>query len=285
MGIHLITGYAGKEHITARDQGAYNAGTVGGGKYVLKTGNKFLYEIISNNLIKIRDGDLMNQGRHMTISANDYEEVVIDNGIQGLKRNDLIVIRYTKNLENDIEKPEVVLIKGTSGDVAVDPEYITGDILKGDPRDDFPLYRVRMNGINIEGVDKLFSEMTNIAELDSRINSLYMNLNQLMPIPIRVRQTFTSTTIMTNVWSFKAPRKCVISITASFDRNNGVPKTISLEDNFMVLAYNESEIDSPYLSVSAHVMLEKGNILYVRQKYTNASENNMNINGYYTFVE
>lgn len=157
MGTHLITGYAGREHITAADQGAYNAGTIGAGKYVLSTGNQFAAEVVSNNLIKIRDGDLMDQGRHVNIEFNDYEEVPIDNGIQGMKRNDLIVIRYTRSVETNIEKAEMTVLKGISRDEAIDPDYVTGDILNGDEADDFPLYRVKLNGLNIEAVEPLFT--------------------------------------------------------------------------------------------------------------------------------
>ena len=53
MGAHIVTGYAGKEHVTSADAGALNAGIVGSGKYVLKTGNQFAVEIVSNNLIKV----------------------------------------------------------------------------------------------------------------------------------------------------------------------------------------------------------------------------------------
>lgn len=65
MGAHIVTGYAGKEHVTSADAGALNAGIVGSRKYVLKTGNQFAAEIVSNNLIKVKSGDLVNQGRHM----------------------------------------------------------------------------------------------------------------------------------------------------------------------------------------------------------------------------
>ena len=65
-----------------------------------KTGNQFAVEIVSNNLIKVKSGDLVNQGRHMRIDANDYEEVTIQNGAQSVKRNDLIVMRYEKRYKH-----------------------------------------------------------------------------------------------------------------------------------------------------------------------------------------
>lgn len=171
MSIHLITGQGTTDHITSADTGSLNAGIVGTGRYVLNRGNKFAYEIVSNNLIKIKDGDLLNQGRHINIAVNDYEECAIENGLQSVKRNDLIVLRYTKNAETEIEIASVVVIKGVSGDTAVNPSYIYGDILNGDLVDDFPLYRVKLNGLNIEGVDKLFTTNKTLDEVNTKLTA------------------------------------------------------------------------------------------------------------------
>lgn len=178
MSLHLITGYAGKEHITAADQGAYNAGTFGAGRYVLNTGNKFAYEVVTNNLIKVRDGELIDQGRHLRIAIDDYEECSIDNGIQSLKRNDLIAIRYEKNTDTGIESPSMVVIKGVSGETAADPSYIDGDIINGDTVDEVPLYRVKLNGLNIEAVEPMFDVMISMAELKASVEQKFDSVNK-----------------------------------------------------------------------------------------------------------
>lgn len=171
MSVNLITGYAGEAHVTSQDDGAVNAGVIGNGKYVFKVGEKFAYEIISNNLIRIKDGYMINQGRKIGIKINDYEDVTIDNGLQSVKRSDLIVMRYTKNADTGIEIAEIVVIKGVSGDTAVNPSYIYGDILNGDLVDDFPLYRVKLNGLNIEGVDKLFTTNKTLDEVNTKLTA------------------------------------------------------------------------------------------------------------------
>lgn len=169
MGIHIVTGYAGKEHVTSADAGSMNAGIVGTGRYVMQTAEQFAAEIVSNNLIKVKSGDLMNQGRHMRIDVNDYEEVTIQNGAQSVFRNDLIVARYKKDPSTLIETTEIVVIKGTAGATATDPTYTSGDILAGATQDDFPLYRVSLNGLNIEKVTPLFSTVPNLDELNTKI--------------------------------------------------------------------------------------------------------------------
>ena len=113
MSLHLITGYAGQEHITAADHASFNVSVFGKDNFVFERGNKFKAEIISNNLIRILDGDMMIQGRHVRLKENTYEELMLENGTQGMKRNDLIVARYSKNASTGIEKCEFVVLKGS----------------------------------------------------------------------------------------------------------------------------------------------------------------------------
>ena len=185
MGRHIVTGYAGKEHVTSADAGSMNAGIVGTGRYVMQTAEQFAAEIVSNNLIKVKSGDLMNQGRHMRIDVNDYEEVTIQNGAQSVFRNDLIVARYKKDPSTLIETTEIVVIKGTAGAIATDPTYTSGDILAGATQDDYPLYRVSLNGLNIEKVTPLFSTVPNLDELNTKISDYkVINVKAVSPFQI-----------------------------------------------------------------------------------------------------
>lgn len=157
MSLHLVTGYAGKAHIKAADHGTYNAAVVGNGRYVLDSGNMFSAMAISANKIRIYDGLLLNQGRHIQIDPNTYEEVDIENGSQGYMRNDLICMRYAKDVETDIESVALVVIKGTPTEASpVDPEYTQGDILNGAIVDDVPLYRVPLDGLTVGELVPLF---------------------------------------------------------------------------------------------------------------------------------
>ena len=117
MAVEIITGHTGKEHVTAEAAGALHAGIIGSGKYVLTGGNQFAAEIVSNNLIKIKSGELVNQGRHMRIPVNSYEEVTIQNGAQGMHRSDLIVMRYKKDTSAQVESAELVVIKGKASSI------------------------------------------------------------------------------------------------------------------------------------------------------------------------
>lgn len=169
MAVEIITGHTGTQHVTAEAAGALHAGVIGSGKYVLAGGNQFAAEIVSNNLIKIKSGELVNQGRHMRIQVNSYEEVTIQNGTQGMKRHDLIVMRYKHDTSAQVESAELVVLKGISGTTAYDPVYTQGNILNGDLQDDFPLYRVSLNGLTVESVTPLFSVLVPMAEMQKQM--------------------------------------------------------------------------------------------------------------------
>lgn len=158
--LHLVTGYAGKAHVMAADHGSLNAALFGSGQYVLNRGNKFAASIVTNNLIKVLDGDLMIQGRHVRLNEGAYVELTIENGEQGMLRNDLIVARYTKDSGTGVEDCSLVVIKGTAAESGpADPEYTSADIIEGNAiLADMPLYRVPLNGVTIEDLVPLFSE-------------------------------------------------------------------------------------------------------------------------------
>lgn len=157
--MHLVTGYAGREHVTAADQGAFHASVIGGGEFVLGTGNQFAASIVSNNQVRVLDGDIYMQGRFVRLDKGTYIDLSIDNGASGYFRNDLIVARYTQNHATAIEEVNLVVIKGEPvASDPVDPAYATGDILvDGDMKNDMPLYRVVIDGLNLVELVPLFS--------------------------------------------------------------------------------------------------------------------------------
>lgn len=156
MSMSIVTGYAGNAHVTSAQAGAGYAGIVGVGRYVFEVGEQFAYELISNNTVRIKNGFGINQGRIFGINVNDYQEVTIDNGLAGVGRKDLIVARYTKTVTTGIETCTLAVVKGTSSASPVDPIYTVGNILQGATSDDFPLYRVTLNGLNVASVTPLF---------------------------------------------------------------------------------------------------------------------------------
>lgn len=162
--MEIITGYTGENHVTSADDASLYRGILGTGDYVLDVGNKFAATIIDNNTVRIMDGDLVIQGHQARIRANDYEEVTIDNGTPGQKRNDLIVARYQKNTTTGIESITLEVVKGTPGETATDPDIIQEDLSTGGTQRDFALYRVSLNGLALESVTSLFTVIPNLKD-------------------------------------------------------------------------------------------------------------------------
>ena len=164
--VHLITGYAGEEHIHSADQGSFNASFFGGGEYVMEAGNQLEASIMDNNTVRILDGDLLMQGRHIRIENDTYEDITITTGTAGVNRNDLIVMQYSKDTSTDIETAELVVIKGTETEgTASDPEYTSGDILAGATFNQMPLYRVNVEGVVLTAVEPLFTTIPTYKKL------------------------------------------------------------------------------------------------------------------------
>ena len=266
MGIHIVTGYAGKEHVTSADAGSMNAGIVGTGRYVMQTAEQFAAEIVSNNLIKVKSGDLMNQGRHMRIDVNDYEEVTIQNGAQSVFRNDLIVARYKKDPSTLIETTEIVVIKGTAGATATDPTYTSGDILAGATQDDFPLYRVSLNGLNIEKVTPLFSTVPNLDELNT-------NMGEMFHVVKMTRDNLTMTKGSEDYFYFNFPKKdgysrVVMDIKVENASSNGYGVTYfkyityKTPDDKSITIYGKNENTSRDIKLWMQVI-----VMYVNEKY------------------
>ena len=178
MSLHLVTGYAGKAHVTSADQGAFNAGVVGTSEYVMGTGFQLSAQVISNNQIRIFDGDIMMQGRHINIKKDTYEDVAIANGLQGLNRNDLIVLRYTKDANTGVESIALAVLQGVSTEgTASDPAHTIGDILGGECLlHEMPLYRVKLTGLNVGELVPLFTVVDSVAEANSKIQAINNDL-------------------------------------------------------------------------------------------------------------
>lgn len=154
---HLITGYAGYEHIQSEDDGAFNAAFFGNGQYVMESGNHFEGSIVDNNTVRILDGDLLMYGRHVRIKPNTYEDLTISTGTAGTNRYDLICMTYEKNTNDGTEKAYLEVIQGTESEgTAVAPEYIDGNILEGAIKNQMPLFKVGLKGVVLSTIEALF---------------------------------------------------------------------------------------------------------------------------------
>ena len=167
MTCELITGHAGAAHVSSTDAGWFNAGTVGSGKYVLDTGTQFAAEVQSANVVKIGVGDAVFEGRHVRVSAT--ETVAIDNGAQGVNRNDIICIKYEYNTSTDIESASIAVIKGTAvSGTPQDPTIPSGSILAGANTAYMALWRIPITGLTVGTPVKLYGDV--LVTLDGMVS-------------------------------------------------------------------------------------------------------------------
>lgn len=168
--MEIVSGLGEKPHVTSQQFRQVLEGTIGQKSYIITSGENLEPELAANNLLKIRSGMMSHHGNVSSVKIGTYDEVELTNGSQGMKRIDLVVNRYTRNAETNIEKNEWVVIMGTpvaSNPVA--PAYTVGNLQKGDLVDDCPVFELHYDGINVTEVKKMLSVLPNVAELNSKI--------------------------------------------------------------------------------------------------------------------
>lgn len=177
--VNIVTGYVGKPHIQAAEQGLFNGG-VCGDKVVLATNQQFSYILNSNNSITIQSGDLVNQGRHITIPFNSSETLTIDNGKAGYNRIDTVVMRYERDSSTSVESAKLLIVKGTpSTTAAIAPKVISGNIYGGAIKDDFPLYNINITDLSVTSVSQLFYVTTPLDSLSKKSKEQERLLNNI----------------------------------------------------------------------------------------------------------
>ena len=170
--VELVTGHAGEPHVTAAQDAALHAGVIGGDDYVLSTKDRFAINVVSANKVTIAGGDLVMQGYH---ASNDKPaDLIITNGSQGQKRNDIICCRYTK-VGDSIESANLVVVKGTpTTGTPVDPTLNTTPISQGATTYDMALYRVPLDGITIGEPEPMFNILQPMSSVWDSLTPLHL---------------------------------------------------------------------------------------------------------------
>lgn len=155
MALDLVTGYKGQNHVTAEQWADFNRGIYGDAA-ILPIGNKMQVEIQTVNQITVKDGTGVFDGRQVYIGYGESENIAIESGTQEMLRNDIVVIKYTKDETSGVESVAFEVVTGTPAESdPADPSYQDMDIRTGVFVSQKPFCRVRLNGVAIEGVDML----------------------------------------------------------------------------------------------------------------------------------
>lgn len=175
MGFQPITVNKGPEaepHIYAEDDASIFQ-CMFGEDGILDIGSKLELSIQSNNLVRMSDGVLCIGGHIGRVKYADYVDLTIDNGETRYNRNDLIIGSFSNTGEHTIDTFEPKIVKGTpaKGD-AVDPTLTEGSLYEGDHLRQSAIARVRLEGLNIVGIDMLLPVIPSIPSLKAQIDEL-----------------------------------------------------------------------------------------------------------------
>lgn len=197
-GITVNTDASADAHIFAEDDAAiYQA--IFGNDGVMNIGNKFASTVLSNNKVRVSDGVLCVGGHIGRMQYADYADLTIENGVSGKNRNDIIYAKFVSS--GDIDSYVLDVRKGTAGITASDPAMTQGNLYQGAVLREYPLWRVKIEGLSIVKVEQLFTVIPTIPELQaemksglSKINSKllkYTTVNVVCNVSVSARTPFT----------------------------------------------------------------------------------------------
>ena len=176
----IVSGRTGLPHVTSQQFRQMLEGIIGQGSYIITSGENLKPELSSNNLLKIRSGMMAHHGCISCVDIGTYDEVTLTNGSQGMKRIDLIVNRYTRNAETEVENCSWKVIQGkpVASNPAV-PAYTSGNLQNGDLVDECPAFEVHYDGINVTEVKSLLSVTDGLSELNSNLTKANTKISAL----------------------------------------------------------------------------------------------------------
>lgn len=193
MSMRIITGSTGNNHVTSDDDRQFNAAIFGADNVVLPQGKRFEATLVDNNTINIADGEVVMQGCHARLNTGTTEDVVIETGAIGKQRIDLIVARYQLDTGTGFESVSLVVVKGveSTSNPAIPIINDNTSLRDGDTILDFALYKVMIDGINIDSVIPMFTPINYVMGI------LDTNAEQIAAINSNlVANEFTITTSM-----------------------------------------------------------------------------------------
>lgn len=126
------------------------------GDFAIPGGNEFQGYFTGDNTVTVKGGRCIIQGNFVELPDDYSVDLNFQSGLGGTYRNDLICLRVIRGADGNDAK-DIVIIPGTQTLTAPsDPTYNTGDINSGAAVRDFPLYRVKMDGVTAS-LEKVFS--------------------------------------------------------------------------------------------------------------------------------
>lgn len=175
--MELITGAAGKPHITPLQDSMWHRGIVGMENCVFNYFTNFEATEVSATQVRIGAGIGQLQGRYFCIEPNKSDNVTISNGTSGYRRTDTICAKITVNESEKTEAASWEVVKGTPEVVGPEwpaaPSIPQGELDSGSTEAYMAMFNVLIDGTSIYEIRPAYKTPSNTFELDpvGRINS------------------------------------------------------------------------------------------------------------------
>lgn len=274
MAVELVTGYAGEAHVTAAQDGRRNVGTFGSGRFLLDTGQKLALTMQNANQATLGTGDGIMDGRHVTVESP--VTLTIESGAQGVKRRDLVCVRYTLDAQTGVESVELVVVKGTAtSGTPVDPSYNTGSILDGAPTVDWPLWRIPIDGITVGAPELIPSVLPTIVALKSSADAMAENVTNMQARVSSIEGKCKSGVIIQSHENISLSENQIWMVTLMWGsdcfacliwKSNGKNHRVVLRGNEITTAGNRWTVFAPETSTVIGVYSESRASLYAAHR-------------------
>lgn len=170
-GITINTAPETEPHIYAEDDAAIYQ-SIFGPDGVATIGQQCKATTLSNNKVRISDGVVIVGGHVARIPYGEYEDCEIANGQSGKKRNDIIIGKIVTTGSGGIDTMTCEVKQGVAGESAIDPILTQDNIYQSGKIREIPLYRVKIEGLSIVAVEKMFKTISSIPELEEMLTEL-----------------------------------------------------------------------------------------------------------------
>ena len=229
--LNINTPPEAEPHIYAEDDAAIYK-TIFGGDGVSTIGQACKATVLSNNKVRIADGVLCVDGHMARIPYGEYEDCEIMNGQSGKNRNDIIVAKFETTGTGGIDNMTCEAIQGIAGEMAVDPELTQDDIYAGGKVREYPLYRVKIEGLSITAVEQMFEIIPSNKDLSNKVAKLNKNITSVKSVNKNITKMIAGSKVVT------AKASTSVQVLSNSEINNALGVTNSSNTNTVVLMTN-----------------------------------------------
>ena len=166
-GLTVYTAPTTSAHYTAEDDAQLNRGLLSNRSGILESDNQLSCIKIDNNTVQLSSGLYAMQGYLISVLSGTSENLSLDSGTIGAFRKDLVIAEFVRGGGNVDDKYIFRILKGSpasSAGAATDPNLMQDDLTAGGTTRQEVLYRLIINGTNLEKIEELANRVGNYYE-------------------------------------------------------------------------------------------------------------------------